>query len=152
MQPLPDLGGVASETSRGNCPSPSSVPVSRAGLRRRSREARGTLPEKAQLWYSVDQREEAGASLRHMSARGRPVCQEHTAWSGSKPQTDDAYISLCVWHRGPELPRGYGKAVAEPSLEEGQGPSGFVEWGLHTEKDKTESGIDSTTHLLSQHF
>lgn len=87
-----------------------------------------------------------------MSARGRPVCQEHTAWSGSKPQTDDAYISLCVWHRGPELPRGYGKAVAEPSLEEGQGPSGFVEWGLHTEKDKTESGIDSTTHLLSQHF
>lgn len=63
----------------------------------------GTLPEKVHLWHSVNQGEEAGESLLHMSARGRPYVRNATHWSGLTPQIDGAYISLRVL-KGPEHP------------------------------------------------
>lgn len=82
------------------------------------------------LWHSVDQREESGESLLHVSTRGAPVCQEHTApEKGLKPQMDEAYMSLRVI-RGlsslPWVPESYGRG----RLEEGGGR--FVLCKIHS--------------------
>lgn len=61
--------------------------------------------------------------------------------------TGDVCISLCVCHK-----EGYGTAMAERRRVPGSGVCLTRALWLHMEKDRNESGVDSTTHLVFQLF
>lgn len=61
--------------------------------------------------------------------------------------TGDVCISLCVCHK-----EGYGTAMAERRRAPGSGVCLTRALWLHTESDRNEAGVDSTTHLLVQLF